>query len=388
MNARAASLFVAVAALAAMDARAVPAATTSAAPASTSTGTVGGVAASTTTAAAVAASTSAAPTSTPTGSVGGSATTTSAAPDATSTGAVGGVAASTSATGGVAASTDTTGVAASPRATGAVAADPAAATMGVPPGEKPPELVGAEIVDKLGARVPLDVALVDDLGRTTTLADAMRGAAPIVGDDRALPVLLTLGYYECPMLCSMVLKGALDALKQVSLEPGRDFRIVSVSIDPRDTPKIAAMKRATYLKDYGRDIPDDAWRFFTATADESKRLADAVGFGYRFDEASQQYAHGAGLFFLSPDGVLTRTIWGLTYAPLDVKLALMDAAQGKVGTVVDRILLSCFRYSTTDHKYNVYVWGLLRIAAALTVLVVGGTIFTFWRRDRARAAAA
>jgi protein SCO1/2 len=250
----------------------------------------------------------------------------------------------------------------------------------------PAELVGAEIVDKLGAKVPTDIALVDDAGASVTLAKYMGEAGG------RKPVLLTLGYYECPMLCTLVLNATLDALKEVDLVAGRDFQVVSVSINPKDTTALAAAKRATHLKALHEaqpkvDVNGDAWRFHTTTEGEVKRLADAVGFGYRYDPITKNWAHGAGIFFLSPDGVLTRTLWGLTYSPLDVRLALIDASQGRVGTVIDRILLTCFQYSTVEHKYSVYVFGFLRIGALLTLLGVGGALFAFWRKEQRAARA-
>ncbi len=260
-------------------------------------------------------------------------------------------------------------------------AAPAGVATGAPPVSAlltPDELVGAVITDKLGSKVPMDVPLVDDQGNAVTLGQYFKG-----GDDKR-PVLLTLGYYQCPMLCSMVLNGVVQSLKQVSLLPGRDYRLVSVSIDARDTTSIAAGKRAAYLKDFGKPVPDEAWRFHTATAADSKRLADSIGFGYRWDEKTQQFSHAAGIFFVSPDGVLTRTVWGLDYRPADVKFALMDASQGVVGTVVDKVLLTCFQYSTSEHKYTVYVVGIMRIGAFVTVLFVAAMLFAFWRRERAR----
>lgn len=245
---------------------------------------------------------------------------------------------------------------------------------------RPKALEGSEIVDKLGAKVPLDVTLTRDDGEVVRLGDYFSG------EKGGPPVLLTLGYYQCPMLCSLVLNSTLEALKQVSLDVGEDFHVVTVSIDPKETVALAKQKRDTYLAEYGREGAADGWRFHVAEEAEVKRLADAVGFHYRYDEEMQQYAHGAGIFFLSPDGTLTRTLYGLSYSAIDTKFALMEASRGKVGSVTDRILMSCFQYTPDGQKYGVYIWGVMRLGGILTILLLGTMLFVLWRRERNRKA--
>jgi protein SCO1 len=248
-----------------------------------------------------------------------------------------------------------------------------------PMSPKPRELEGVEIADRLGATLPLDTPLTDESGKQVRLSDYFSG------ERAGKPVLLTLGYYECPMLCSLVLKGALDSLKAISLDAGRDFSVVSVSIDPKDTVSVARMKRQNYLEEYGREGAAEGWHFHVAEEDDVRRLADAVGFSYRWDARDKQYIHGAGIFFVSPDGVLTRTLYGISYPPNDVKFALMEASRGEVGTVTDKIMLSCFMYNPDGQRYGLYIWGLMRSAGVFTILLLGTLLFLLWRREQRRA---
>lgn len=248
-----------------------------------------------------------------------------------------------------------------------------------PMAPRPRELEGIDIADKLGASLPLDVMLTDENGKERPLGEYFSG------ERAGKPVLLTLGYYECPMLCSLVLKGTLDALKELSLDVGEDFSVVTVSIDPRESTSVAKAKRQNYLADYDRPGAEEAWHFHVAEEAQVRRLADAVGFSYRWDERDEQYIHAAGIFFISPDGVLTRTLYGISYPPKDVKFALMEASRGEVGTITDKVLLSCFQYTPDGQRYGVYVWGLMRLGGVLTILFLGMLLFVLWRREQRRA---
>lgn len=247
---------------------------------------------------------------------------------------------------------------------------------------------GAEIVDKLGTKIPMDVVVRNDAGEQVTLGELFK--------DRSKPVLLTLGYYSCPMLCSLVLNATADGLKGMTLVPGQDFDILSISIDPRDDVDITAKKRATHLEDLagsrnwseeGVDpkVVESGWRFYNVDdehREDVRRLAEAVGFGYVWDDDTNQFAHAAGIFFLSPKGVLTRTLFGLRYSPADIKLALVEASEGKVGTIVDRIVLSCFQYYSDSQRYGVYIFGLFRLLGVLVIVFLGGFLLNLWRRER------
>jgi protein SCO1/2 len=235
----------------------------------------------------------------------------------------------------------------------------------------PKELRGVQIKNNVGDKIPADVKLVSHEGEDVVLGDYLKDGKP---------ALVVLGYYKCPTLCSAILNGTLDALKEVSLDAGRDFNVIVVSIDPKEGPEVASKKRASYVKAYARDGAASGWHFHTGAETEVRRLADALGFGYRWDETSQQYAHAGGIFFLSPDSTLSRTLWGMSFKPRDVKFALIDASQGKVGSVVDQVLLSCFSYTPDSQRYSVYIFGVMRLAGVATIVLLGGALIFLWRR--------
>lgn len=242
----------------------------------------------------------------------------------------------------------------------------------------PQALKDAVIDEKAGVKIPFDVKLTDQDGIPVVLGQYFSA-----NDKR--PVILTLGYYGCPMLCSLVLNGLTDALKNISFTPGKDYRIVSVSIDDREKTDLAKKKQQAYLSSMKASETADWWKFHVASREESKRLADAVGFNYAFDSKIDQFAHGAGFFVLSPEGVLARTLFGINYTPSDVKLALSEASDGKIGSFVDRVLLSCFHYDPDSHRYGIYILGVMRAGGILTTLILGSVLLIYFRQERRRA---
>jgi protein SCO1 len=254
------------------------------------------------------------------------------------------------------------------------------------------QVEGSAIVDKLGTKVPMTGMFLDENGQQVALRDVVPTNKPTV---------LVIGYYECPMLCSLVLNGLKDGLQSVEFEPGKDFQVVSVSLDPQEKPSLALAKQQTYVRDYNdatkRNIPASGWRFLLPPADggelgshESKtlkELADAVGFGYKFDPATGDYAHSAGVFFLSPDGVLTRTLYGVQFEAQDVRLSLVEAGKGLVGTITDRLMLTCFQFQPHG-RYSLYVWGVMRIFGLIIIGAMGTFLFIMFRQERRRAVVA
>lgn len=239
----------------------------------------------------------------------------------------------------------------------------------------PKELTGIEIESKPGAKVPLDVQLRDSQGRDVRLGDYFDGEHPVI---------LALAYYECPMLCTLVLNGLVDGLKGTDLSAGKDFRVVVISFDPRDTPEMAHKKRETYLKTYGRPVPDRGWDFLVADQADVKRVADTVGFKYRWDEPTKQFAHAAGFFVLDPKGTLSRTLYGLEFPSKDVKLALLEASEGKIGSAMNQVLLFCFHYSVTENRYVLATRRLMKAGGVLTVIAIAGMLARYWRAERRR----
>ena len=238
-----------------------------------------------------------------------------------------------------------------------------------------PAVQQVDIDEHLGALLPLELPFVDENRRPVKLGDYFRDGKPVV---------LVLAYFRCPMLCDLVLHGVLHSLTKQHLVLGRDYRALTVSIDPKDTPQAAARKQEGMLQ--GLNMPEKtaAWPFLTGAQANVKALADRLGFEYAYDPKSDQYAHPACAFVITPQGRISRYLYGVKFRPLDVRLALDEAAHGKIGGIVDRVLLCCFRYDPATRRYGWYVKGILRGGATLTLLIVGGALGLLWRRERRR----
>jgi cytochrome c oxidase subunit II len=237
----------------------------------------------------------------------------------------------------------------------------------------PRELEGVGVTEHLGAQLPLDAVFTDHAGRQVRLGDYFRDGKPVI---------LTLNYYSCPMLCGLQLNGLLAGLKGLDWTPGREFRVVTVSIDPRETAALAAGKRTSFLNDYGRGAAD--WSFLVGAQPEITRLAAALGFGYRYDAPTKQYAHPAVLYAVSPTGRVSRYLYGIDYRPRDLKFALLEASAGKTGSSLDRLILSCFHYDGEAHRYGPYAFGIMRLAGGLSVLALGLLLAVLWWREHRR----
>ena len=240
------------------------------------------------------------------------------------------------------------------------------------PAPLPAGLQGVTIEQYLNHQVPLDLVFRDEFGRSLPLSTYFSGHKP---------VLLALVYYTCPMLCNLVLTGVTSSLRAISLDPGRDFEVVAVSFDPHDTPEIAAGKRANYLQRYRRPDTANGWHFLTGDEASIKALTSAVGFRYKLDPATGQYAHASAIMVLTPGGKLSRYFYGVEYSPRDLRLGLVEASQDKIGSPVDQILLFCYHYDPTTGKYGAIAMHSLRFAGATFVLICGAFLFFAWRRD-------
>jgi protein SCO1/2 len=251
-------------------------------------------------------------------------------------------------------------------------------TPGQPAGAKAEALAGIGIDQRLGQSVPLALRFRDDHDREVTLGQYFR--------DR--PVVLALVYYECPMLCTLVLNGVLRAFRALDPTAGRDFELVVVSIDPGETPALAAAKKAGFLQAYQRPAAADGLHFLTGAEADIARLAEAVGFRYRYDPKQDQYAHAAGIYVVTPAGVLSRYLLGIEYAPRDLKLALVEASDGRIGSAVDQVLLYCYHFDPTAGKYDLAILAVLRLAGLATLLVLVTAIVIYLRRERRAASTA
>jgi len=242
------------------------------------------------------------------------------------------------------------------------------------PAPLPAALAGVGIDQKLDSLIPLDLHFRDEFNRSVPLSTYFHGK----------PVLLALVYYRCPMLCTQILNGVEASLKAVSLNPGQDFEVLSVSFDPKDTAETAAGKRKMILQRYGRPGTANGWHFLTGDEREIRALTDAVGFHYRFDPITGQFAHASAILVLTPEGRVSRYFYGVEYAPRDVRLGLVEASANKIGTPVDQILLFCFHYDPVTGKYGALAMNMVRGAGALFVLLGGGVLLIVFRRDLRR----
>ncbi len=267
----------------------------------------------------------------------------------------------------------------------AVAATAAAQMTGAPSGYKrevgmpssaiPSPLREIGFDQHIGETIPLDIAFRDEAGQTVMLRDFFGHR----------PVVMVFAYYDCPMLCTQVINGLSSALKVLSLEPGQDFEIVTVSFNPRDTPAAATAKKSMYLERYKRPGASAAWHFLSGDQTQIDRLTKAAGFRYVWDTQTQQFAHPTGVIVLTPDGRLARYLFGIEYGPRDLRYALVEASDGRLGNTVDALLLYCYHYDPMTGRYGLIVMRAMRIAGAATVLALGTFIVVMVRRERTAA---
>jgi protein SCO1/2 len=233
----------------------------------------------------------------------------------------------------------------------------------------------AGIDQKLNAQVPLDIPFKDSTGAPVTFGQYFHPGKPVV---------LAMVYYSCSMLCPMTMDGITKSLKELSTTAGKDYNVVFVSINPAETPEIAAAKKLEYTTEYNRPGSQDGWHFLTGDEANIHKLADAVGFRYFYDTRTQQFGHASAIMLLTPDGHMSRYFYGLEYAPEDLRLGLVEASQGHIGSLADAILLLCCKYDPTTGKYGVMVTRMLSIGGVLTILAVGSMIGFFVIRDKNR----
>ncbi|HEY2828204.1 MAG TPA: SCO family protein [Pirellulales bacterium] len=241
-------------------------------------------------------------------------------------------------------------------------------------GDEPPtNIIDAVGIDqRLDEQVPPELTFRDETGATVHLGDYFKSQQPII---------LVLAYYRCPMLCTEVLNGLVDSLHQVNFDMDRQYRVLTVSFDPQDSPELAAQKKATYAKSYARTGTEDGWHFLTGEREAINQLTRAVGFRYAYDPATGQYAHGSGIMVLTPQGKLSRYFFGIEYPVRDLRLALVESSAGKIGTPVDQLLLLCYHYDPATGKYTASAMLLVRSAGVVTMLALFFFIGRGWYRD-------
>jgi len=238
-----------------------------------------------------------------------------------------------------------------------------------------PILEKVKIEHKLNAPVPLNLQFRDEQGETVSLGKYFRGQ----------PVILVLAYYRCPMLCNQVLNGVVDGLQGISFDAGKEFQVVVVSFDAREQPALAAAKKATYLEHYGRPDTEDGWHFLTGDQQAIDRLTQAVGFPYMYDSARDQFIHDSGIMILTPEGHVSRYLYGIEYASRDLRLALVEASARRIASPIDHVMLLCFYYDPASGRYSASVLAIVRLAGVLTLMILGTFLFRAWRRELYRA---
>ncbi|HKI04050.1 MAG TPA: SCO family protein [Thermoanaerobaculia bacterium] len=255
-----------------------------------------------------------------------------------------------------------------------LAAGAARAGSVVPGNTMPGPLKEVRYDQRPGEQVPLELAFRDEAGRAVKLGDYFGQR----------PAILVLAYYHCPMLCDMVLQGVETGLKPLSLDPGKDFDVVVVSIDPAETPAMAARKKGEILERYGRPGTEAGWHFLTGTPPSISRLANAVGFHYVYDKDRNEFAHAAGMVILTPQGKVSRYLFGVEYPARFIRLGLVESAGGKIGGVVDQVLLYCFHYDPTIGRYSAVTLNIVRLAGLATVAGLALLIVLLRRRETAQ----
>lgn len=242
----------------------------------------------------------------------------------------------------------------------------------------PKELEGIGIQENLGQKVSLDLVFKDETGIEVSLQKYFDGKKPVI---------VTLVYYGCPNLCTFLLNGFLETLNKMDWVVGNEFRVVTLTIDPNEEPKLAAIKKTNYLKEYKKNdeqkkMAGENWAFLTGKEENIKKLADTLGFKYKYQEESKEYAHSAGIFILTPEGKISRSLHGIEFAPFDLKMALLEAGEGRIGTTIDRLVMFCFHYDPKDGQYSLAIVQVLKIAALITVFGLGFMILVLMKNRK------
>jgi len=232
----------------------------------------------------------------------------------------------------------------------------------------PQAMQKVNVEEHLGQKIPLDLPFVDQNGKKVNLKDYFDGK----------PVVISLVYFRCPMLCSLILSGEAKAMREMDLKIGKDYRAVTISFDPHDTPKDALAKQHGYLQALNDPDATSSWTFLTGQSSSITPLTKALGFDYYYDKVTSTFAHPAAIFIISPNGKISRDRYQLSFSPKQLKLALVDAGQGKAGTVLDRSILTCYRYDLSTQKYKFYIWGFIRGGAYLSLVGVLGLLGRLW----------
>jgi len=235
------------------------------------------------------------------------------------------------------------------------------------PGEGP-----VDIVENLGGSILLDSEFLNDKGEKVVLKDLF---------SRNIPTIITLNYFECPMLCTLVLNGLGDSLKNLNLQAGDDYQIITIDINPHETYQLAHQKKKNYIREYGIDNLDQNWFFLTGTNENIRKTTQEIGFLYYYDRIRDEYMHPAALTVVSPNGTISRYLYGIKFLEKDLRLALLEASEGKIGSTIDKIILYCYQYDPYENTYTLFATNIMKIGGILTLIFIGLMLFNFWKKD-------
>jgi len=239
----------------------------------------------------------------------------------------------------------------------------------------PPELEGIEIQDRSGEFLDPDLEFVDENGQAVRLGDYFEPGRPLI---------VQLVYFECPMLCNLVINGFVDGARDLAWSPGREYTVLSVSFDPKDGPELAKLKQANYGKALGKDGVEEGWHFLTGDSESVKALSASLGFPYRYMEKTGEFSHGAGIFVVTPEGKISRTLYGLSFPSNTLRFSLMEASEGRLGSPLDKVVLFCFRYNADQHRYTLVAVNAMKLGGAATALGLAAFLGVLWSRERRR----
>lgn len=239
--------------------------------------------------------------------------------------------------------------------------------------DKPDKLEKAGVVEQLGKTIPPDIAFTNSEGKKVYIKDIFEG-------DR--PVIINPVYYECPMLCSLVLNGLLEGMKELAWAPGKDYKVLTFSIDPEEGTELAGENKKNYLSNLEKNGADSGWYFLTGDSTNIQRLADAIGFEFEYVPERDQYAHAAAIAFASPEAKITRYLYGIDYSEVDLKNALYETANGKIGNTIDKLVMYCYQYNPASNSYTPVAWNIMKIGGLATLLFLGIFLGLFWYNDR------
>ncbi len=236
----------------------------------------------------------------------------------------------------------------------------------------PKDIQDVTVVEKLENQIPLTATFKNENGETVQFANYL---------NQDKPVILAFNFFQCPLLCHLILDGLVESMQNLNLEPGSDFELVSLSFNPLDTPTLAKTWKQKYVKQYGKPSTASGWHFLTGIKSDIQQVTDAAGYYYQWVEERQEYAHIAAIVLLTPDGKVSRYMYGIDFDPKTLRLSLVEASQGEIGSTLDRIILTCYYYDETAGRYAPLAFNIMRIGGGLTILLLGSVLLTFWIRE-------